>query len=828
MKNDKKPKKTEPEQLSAAKAEEKSAAESSAKGLGRIGRPEEVELPEELPVLPVSDVVVFPFGPAPLAIGKPRSLRLMEEASAKGRMLAVVAIKKETEEPGPDALYQVGTAAGILQMLKMPDGSMRALVQGLARVRLGPYTQTEPYLRARIEKLEEIHDDSPNTQGMARNLLSLFQKAVGLAPNLAEEMFVVASNLEDYGQMADFIASQLNLKTEERQDLLETLVLSERLTRLTRYLNRELEILEIGSKIQAEMKEEMDKAQREAFLRSQLRAIQKELGEEDEVAQETNELRKKLDEANLPPEVKKEAERELDRLSRLHPASPERAVSRTYLDWLVELPWSSSTEDQIDLKQAAAVLDEDHHDLEKVKERVLEYLAVRKLKKDMRGPILCFVGPPGVGKTSMGQSIARALGRKFVRLSLGGIRDEAEVRGHRRTYVGALPGRIIQSIRKAGANNPVFMLDEVDKVGADYFRGDPSAALLEVLDPEQNHSFEDHYLAVPFDLSQVMFITTANLIEPIIPALRDRMETIALPGYTEPQKVEIARQFLLPRQMKENGLPEGAVEFTAEALASIINDYTREAGVRNLEREIANVLRKIARKLGEDGSEAAVPTTIKPEDLAKYLGPRRFRGEVTEGEDEIGVATGLAVTEAGGEVLFVEATLIPGGKGNLILTGRLGDVMQESARAALTYATTRAEKFGATPKFREQSDIHIHVPAGGTPKDGPSAGVAMVSALVSAVTGRPLHKRVAMTGEITLHGRVLPIGGVKEKVLAAHRSGCSQVVLPKENDRDLEEIPEFVRQQLKITFVSHMDEVLPIVLADATQPAQAPEPAAVG
>ena len=793
----------------------------------RLGRPDVLDLPDELPILPVTDVVIFPFAPVPLSIGKPRSLRLMQETSAQGRLLGIMRIKNDVEDPGPEDLEPVGTAVGIVQMLNMPDGTIRALVQGLARIKTVDYSQTEPYLKAKVEKLQDIKEDSPQMQGLVRNLLSLFQRAVSLAPYLNEEMYVVASNLEDPGQLTDFIATHLNLKPEERQELLETLSVTERLTQLTVYLNRELEILEIGSKIQADMKEQMDKAQREAFLRAQMRSIQKELGEEDEAAQEINELREKLESAPLSPEARKDAERELERLTRLHPASPERAVVRTYLDWILELPWTKGSEDTIDMKRAAAVLEEDHYDLEKVKERILEYLAVRKLKQDMKGPILCFVGPPGVGKTSMGQSIARATGREFVRLSLGGIRDEAEIRGHRRTYVGAMPGRIIQSIRRAGTNNPVLMLDEVDKVGTDFMHGDPSAALLEVLDPAQNFSFEDHYLGIPFDLSKVLFITTANLMEPISPALRDRMEIISLPGYTEPQKVEIARRFLAPRQIEENGLAQSAVEITPETLSKVVTEYTREAGVRNLEREIATILRKIARKLAEEGGIEG-PLCIEPEQVPDYLGPRRFRGEVTEAGDEVGVATGLAVTEAGGDVLFVEAQLIPGGKGNLILTGRLGDVMQESARAALTYATTRCEKYGVSPHFREKYDIHIHVPAGATPKDGPSAGVAMTAALISAITGRPLRKQVAMTGEITLRGRVLPIGGVREKVLAAHRAGCTDVTLPKENDRDLEGIPEFVLNELKVHFVNHLDELMPIVLGGQPQlepPVEPLEPA---
>jgi ATP-dependent Lon protease len=778
----------------------------------QVSPPEAEKFPDELPVLPVTEVVIFPSAPAPLAIGKPRSLRLMEETSARNRMIALVGVKRAAEEPTPEDLYEIGTAAGIVQMLKMPDGSIRALVQGLARIKVGPYTQNDPYLRAKVTKLEEIQDDSQETQALARNIVALFQKAIELAPYLSEELLVVTSNLEEPGQIADFIASQVNFKVEERQDLLETINVKERLGKLTRLLNRELEILEIGSKIQAEMKQEMDKAQREAFLRSQLRAIQRELGEEDEATQEVNELREKMEKADLSEEARKEAERQLDRLGHMHPASPERAVIRTYLDWMIELPWTIGTEDCLNMKQASEILETDHYDLEKVKERILEYLAVRKLKQDMKGPILCFVGPPGVGKTSMGQSIARAMGRKFIRLSLGGVRDEAEIRGHRRTYVGALPGRIIQGIRRAGSNNPVFMLDEVDKLGAD-FRGDPSAALLEVLDPEQNRTFEDHYLSLPFDLSKVMFVTTANLMDPIPPALRDRMEVIQLPGYTEPQKLEIARRYLVPRQLQENGLGEKLVEFSEAAISCIISDYTREAGVRNVEREIAHVLRKVARRIAENGRKNK-KIKITPRSLPEYLGPRRFYSEVTRGKDQIGIATGLAVTEAGGEILFVEATLIPGGKGNLILTGRLGDVMQESARAALTYTSTRSQKYGVAPDFREKYDLHIHVPAGATPKDGPSAGVAMAAALVSAVSGRPLRKRVGMTGEITLQGRVLPIGGVKAKILAAHRAGCAEVILPKDNDKDMEDIPDFVRQEMKITFVSHMDELLPIVLAD--------------
>ena len=627
---------------------------------------------------------------------------------------------------------------------------------------------------------------------------------------MPSELDIAALNIPDPGSLADFVAAHINLNLEERQELLGAIDVAERIKKLTTFVNRELEVLELGSKIQSQAKEEMTKAQREFFLREQLRAIQKELGEGDERTIEISELKEKIAEAKLPPEASKEAERELDRLSKMPPAAAEYTVSRTYLDWLINLPWSKSTEDNLDIGQASQVLDEDHYDLNKVKDRVLDYLAVRKLKPDMKGPILCFVGPPGTGKTSVGQSIARALGRKFVRMSLGGIRDEADIRGHRRTYVGALPGRIIQGLRRSESNNPLFMLDEIDKVGAD-FRGDPSAALLEVLDPEQNFSFIDHYLDVPFNLSKVMFITTANIVDPIPPALLDRMEVIELPGYTENEKLHIARRFIIPKQLNENGLTPQQLEVNDEAVLGITRNYTREAGLRNLEREIGTICRKVARQIAGGNEET---TVVSQDELHDYLGPIKFRCEIAEEADEIGVATGLAWTPTGGDIIFVEATLIPG-KGNLILTGRLGDVMQESAQAALTYARSRTGSLGIPQNFYEKSDAHVHVPAGAIPKDGPSAGITMATALISALSKRPARRDICMTGEITLRGKVLPVGGVRDKVLAAHRGGLRGVILPKENEKDLEEVPQEIKEKLQFIFVENIDEALEVALNEA-------------
>jgi ATP-dependent Lon protease len=770
---------------------------------------EKFHIPEELPIFPSGQTVVYPAIIIPIGTGEEKLVRLIDEAASKDKFVGFFAQRPDSDKPLPESLYSVGTVAIIARMFKLPDGSIRAFFQGISRARVKEITQVEPYLKARIEVLEDRVERGTELEALTKNLLNLFQKAVELAPNLPAELSIAALNIPEPGTLADFVAAHISLKPEEAQEILETLDVSERIKKLTAYINRELEVLELGSKIQSQVKQEMDKAQREYFLREQLKAIQKELGELDERTMEINELKAKIAEAKLPPEAQKEAERELDRLAKMPPAAAEYTVSRTYLDWLISLPWAKSTEDNLDIAKAAQVLDEDHYDLEKVKERILDYLAVRKLKPDMKGPILCFVGPPGTGKTSVGQSIARALGRKFVRMSLGGIRDEADIRGHRRTYVGALPGRIIQGLRRAESNNPVFMLDEIDKVGAD-FRGDPSAALLEVLDPEQNYAFVDHYLDVPFDLSRVMFITTANITDTIPPALRDRMEVLELPGYTEQEKLHIARKYLLPRQLRENGLDAEKLEVSDEAILGIIRNYTREAGVRNLEREIGAICRKVARRMAE-GVDGRVEVT--PDKLPEYLGVRKFLHEVAERGDEVGVATGLAWTPVGGDVIFVEAALIPG-RGNLILTGKLGDVMQESAKAALTYARSRATSLGVPEDFYEKRDVHIHVPAGAIPKDGPSAGITMAVALISALTGRPVNREIAMTGEITLRGKVLPVGGIKEKVLAAHRAGIRKVVLPKENEKDLEEVPEQIKQELNFIFAEDIDGALEVALKD--------------
>ncbi|MCD6391484.1 MAG: endopeptidase La [Dehalococcoidia bacterium] len=766
---------------------------------------EKFRIPEELPILPQNEIVVYPSLIVPLATAEEKILKLIDDAASGDKLVGFFAQRPDSQEATD--LYSVGTAAIIARMLKLPNNSVQVFFQGLSRIGLKKVTQVQPYLKAQVEVIEDKIEKTAELEALVRNLTGLFQKVVDLAPNLPSALNIAVLNMPDPGSLADFVAAHINLALEERQEILEAIDVAERIRKLTTFVNRELEVLELGSKIQSQAKEEMTKAQREFFLREQLKAIQKELGEADERTIEINELKEKIAAAKLPAEASKEAERELNRLTKMPPAAAEYTVSRTYLDWLLNLPWSKCTEDNLDISQASQVLDQDHYDLDKVKERILDYLAVRTLKPDMRGPILCFVGPPGTGKTSVGQSIARALGRKFVRISLGGIRDEADIRGHRRTYVGALPGRIIQGLRRAESNNPLFMLDEIDKVGTD-FRGDPSAALLEVLDPEQNHSFVDHYLDVPFDLSQVMFITTANIVDPIPPALLDRMEVIELPGYTENEKLHIAKKFLIPKQLKENGLTTQQLEIEDEAVLGIIRNYTREAGLRNLEREIDTICRKIARRIAEGKKE---PTIITADKLHDFLGARKFRYEIAEEADEVGVATGLAWTPAGGDVIFVEATTVPG-KGNLILTGKLGDVMQESAKAALTHVRTltacEQPKFDIPKNFYANNDIHIHVPAGAIPKDGPSAGITMAVALASAVTKHLVSKDVGMTGEITLRGKVLPVGGIRDKVLAAHRAGLKKVILPKENEKDLEEIPKEVKEDLQFIFVKSIDEAL--------------------
>jgi len=764
-------------------------------------------IPEILPVLPLKDTVIYPHIIVPLLITREEFVKLVDDALTADRLVAAVASREEVEVPEPEQLHDIGTAAAIIRMLKLPDGSMQLFVQGVQRIRVQEYVERQPYLKARVEKVKEVVEESVELEGLARNVLTQFKNMVSLAPYLPNEIFIAAMNISEPNNLADFIASNINIELEEKQELLEALNVKDRLEKLTVFLNKEIEILEIGSRIQSEVQTEMSKSQREYFLREQLKAIQKELGEVDERTMEINEFREKMDEIGMPEAARKEAERELDRLAKMPVAAAEYTVARTYLEWLTSLPWNVSTDDNLDIKRARQVLDEDHYDLDKVKDRIVEYLAVRKLKEDMKGPILCFVGPPGVGKTSLGQSIARALGRKFVRISLGGMHDEAEIRGHRRTYIGALPGRIIRGIQRAGSNNPVFMLDEVDKIGAD-FRGDPASALLEVLDPEQNHSFSDHYLDVDFDLSKVMFITTANTPIPIHPALLDRMEVLELPGYTEVEKVHIATDHLLPRQFEAHGLKKSQITITEEALRGIIRNYTREAGVRNLEREIATVCRKVARDIAAGKRKSR---KIGEKDLHELLGPSKFRFEVLEEDDEVGVATGLAWTEAGGDVLFVEAQVMPG-EGDLILTGKLGDVMQESAKAALTYCRSVADRYGVEADFFKNNDMHVHVPAGAIPKDGPSAGVTMATALMSSITRRKVRKEVGMTGEITLRGKVLPIGGLKEKVLAAHRAGVKKIIIPEENQKYLEEIPVFIRKDLKFVPVKHIEEVLKVAL----------------
>ncbi|MCD6290075.1 MAG: endopeptidase La [Anaerolineae bacterium] len=765
----------------------------------------------EYTVIPLSNMVVFPRMVAPLFIGRDRSVRAVEAAMAVNMPIMVVAQRDgDLENPEPDDLYTVGTEVTIIRTLHMPDGSTSVLSQGRQRIQISEFTQVEPFLKARgIPITEKAHEGLP-TEALMRAALALFEKCIQLDPDLPEEAYVAAMNIDEPGWLADLIASVLDMGVEEKQGLLEMFDSMERLQRLSILLGRELDVLELENRIHQQVQEEMDRSQREYFLREQMRVIQSELGEADEQTREINELREKLEAAGLPEEAFKKAERELERLATMPPVAPEAAIIRTYLDWLADLPWQTATEDNMDIAHAAEILDKHHYGLSKAKERILEYMAVRKLAPDkMRQPILCFVGPPGTGKTSMGRSIAEALGRKFVRISLGGVRDEAEIRGHRRTYIGAMPGRIIQTMRTAGTLNPLFMLDEIDKVGLD-FRGDPAAALLEVLDPEQNHAFVDHYLDVPYDLSKVMFITTANVLDTVPPALRDRMEVIPFSGYIEEEKLAIARQFLVPRQIEENGLTGHKLSFSEQALRTIIREYTYEAGVRNLERNIAQICRKVARRVAE-GKPA--PHHVIPASLHKYLGPPEFTFGMAEEQDEIGVATGLAVTEAGGDLLSVEVTLM-NGKGNLLLTGQLGEVMQESAQAALSYARSHADELGFGQVDFDKLDIHIHVPEGAIPKDGPSAGITIATALISALSRRPIRRKVGMTGEITLRGRVLPIGGLKEKVLAAHRARLETVIVPRKNQKDLVEIPRRVRRDLKIVLVERMDEVLSIALVE--------------
>jgi len=776
-------------------------------------------IPGELPVLPLRDTVLFPNSFMPLAVAREASVRLIDEATSSGRMIGVFTQREAgVEEPLLDDLYPIGTATHIHKMFKLPDGSLRLIVQGLARVRLDRLVQTRPYLRGAVVAADESlrEEDHLEIDALQRNIKSNFQQVVSLSPVLSDDLQALAANITDPGKLADFIASSLTtIGTPVKQEVLDTLDIRARMDTLNRILIKELEVLELGSKIQSQVQSEVGKNQREYFLREQLKAIQKELGEGDDQAREIDELRAKVDAAGMPDAVKKEALRELDRLSKMPVAAAEYTVSRTYMDWIVALPWAKRTEDSIDLKRTKGILDADHSGLEKVKDRVLEYLAVRKLNPDVKGPILCFLGPPGVGKTSLAKSIANSLGRKFVRVSLGGMRDEAEIRGHRRTYIGALPGQIIQGLRRAESKNPVFILDEIDKLGSD-FRGDPASALLEVLDPEQNNTFRDHYLDVPFDLSEVLFLTTANVLDPIPPALRDRMEVLELAGYTEEEKLKIAIEHLIAKQVTNHGLSAENVEFTERAIRAVIRGYTREAGVRNLEREIGALCRKVARRRAE-GDESRI--VITDDIVVEMLGAPTFLDEEIENRTkDPGVAVGLAWTPSGGEVLFVEASRMQGG-GSLTLTGHLGDVMKESARTALSWFRAHAQHYGVNPEFYKDAEIHLHVPSGAIPKDGPSAGVTMVTALASELTGRPVRGDVAMTGEITLSGRVLPVGGIKEKVLAARRLGITEVILPRQNEKNIkEDLTEDLRAELTIHYVTLIEEVTAIALRpSATQ-----------
>jgi ATP-dependent Lon protease len=770
---------------------------------------EKVAIPHRLPILPLRGTVLFPELILPIMVGRKKSVKLIDEAMEGDRIIGVVTQhSSEVEDPTPSELYTVGVAAHLVRMVREVDGTQRVIVQGLERIKISRYIQDDPYFVAEVKALPEEEATGVEIDALVMNLKNLFQKAVELAPHLTVELKNMVMNIKDAGILADIVASNLNINPSEKQEVLEIVKVKDRLNKVHLLLAREVQILELGDKIQSQVKEDIDKTQREYYLREQMKAIKKELGEIDEHSAELKELKEKIENAGMPEEARKAAEKEIERLSKMPPASAEYTVARTYLDWLVELPWSKSTDDNLAIDHAHKILDEDHYDLEKVKKRILEYLAVRKLKKDMKGPILCFVGPPGVGKTSLGMSIARAMERKFTRISLGGVRDEAEIRGHRRTYVGALPGRIIQGIKKTGSNNPIFMLDEVDKIGTD-FRGDPSSALLEVLDPEQNFSFSDHYIDVPFDLSKVMFITTANVLETIPPALKDRMEVLELPGYADDEKLMIAKEHLIPKQLNEHGLSTDLLEFNDEPLLGIINSYTREAGVRNLEREIAAVCRAVAKEVAEGKKEKV---TVELEMLHKFLGPVKFFPEIAERTSDPGVATGLAWTPTGGDIIFVEATKMNGEKG-LSLTGQLGEVMKESAQAALSYVRSKAKELGIEENFYQKNDIHIHVPAGAIPKDGPSAGIAMFIALTSLLTNKSVRSDVAMTGEITLRGMILPVGGIKEKVLAGKRAGIKTIILPQKNEKDLEELADHVKEGLEFKFVQRMDEVVKIALS---------------
>ncbi|HEC79346.1 MAG TPA: endopeptidase La [candidate division WOR-3 bacterium] len=765
-----------------------------------------IQIPDELGIIPIKGGVVFPDQPIPLIIHTPKLAKLIDEILTTNKLAGALTQRDPNiEEPKPNEVFTTGCVIQINKMLRFPDGTIRLLIRGLKRFKVVKFTQTEPYLKAKIKIITGEHKRTMAIEALMRNVVTMFQNLVSLAPYLPDELGAIILNINDPDHLADFVTSYTNFDFNEKQSLLEIVDPKERLTKLIPMLQKEISILELGAKIRSQVKNELDKGQREFYLREQLKAIQKELGESDDHSREIEELRKKILAAKMPEQTEKVALKELERLSRIPPQAAEYTVARTYIDWLVTIPWSKSSKDNLDIKRAERILNEDHYDLEKVKQRILEYLAVKKLKPDSKGTILCFIGPPGVGKTSLGRSIARALGRKFVRISLGGIRDEAEIRGHRRTYVGALPGRIIQSLKNCGTNNPVFMLDEIDKVGAD-FRGDPSSALLEVLDPEQNNSFSDHYLEVPFDLSKVMFIATGNVVDPIIPALKDRMEIIELPGYILEEKLQIAKKYLIPRRIQESGLKNTHVAFTDGALKRLISEYTKEAGVRNLERAIGSICRKIAKRVAE-GKRRKVTITAKK--LQQFLGPPKTYSEVAARKGEIGVATGLAWTPFGGEILFVESITMFGKKG-LILTGLLGDVMKESCQAALSHLKTKFPSWNLPEDFLKDKDIHIHIPSGAIPKDGPSAGLAVAMSLASLFKQKPINPKIAFSGEITLTGRVLPVGGIKEKVIAAKRAGIETVVLPLDNKKELSEIPKHVKAGLSFIFVKNIDQALRI------------------
>lgn len=776
-----------------------------------------IVIPGEIGVLPLRNSVLFPHAIMPISVGRRKTLNLLDDVTREGKPIAVVSQRRpEEDDPDPSAMYRVGTAARILKVVKLNGNNVNLIIQGMRRLRIDRFVATEPFVKASVAPLEDVLDQGVELEALVRSLMNKFQELVQNSPTISNDLgeMVLSAGSSDPGRLSDLAASVINASVEEKIGLLERNNVRDRVQKLLEIITRELELQAISSRIQSQVADEVGRTQKQYYLREQMKAIQRELGEEDDRTQEMEELRKKIQAANMPEEPRKAAEKELERLSKMPPQAAEYTVSRTYLDWLVNLPWSVQTEDKLDVVEAKKILDEDHYDLEKIKDRIVEFLAVRQLKKDLKGPILCFAGPPGVGKTSLGRSIARAMGRKFVRISLGGIRDEAEIRGHRRTYIGSLPGRIVQGIKRAGTNNPVFVLDEIDKVGAD-FRGDPSSALLEVLDPEQNNAFSDHYLEVPFDLSRVFFITTANVLDTIPPALRDRMEILRLPGYTEEEKVEITRQHLIPRQRQEHGLTPDHLEFADDGIRSLINNYTREAGVRSLDREVANLCRKIARRVVEGATDRVIADAGK---ITELLGPVRFFREIAERSDRSGVAVGLAWTQVGGEILFVESTRMKG-KGKVTITGRLGDVMRESALAALSWIRTNAASLRIDDDVFDKSDFHIHVPAGAIPKDGPSAGVTLTVSLVSLLTGLPVPPDLAMTGEITLRGKVLPVGGIKEKVIAAKSAGIRRVLLPDKNEKDLEDVAEPVRQALTFSFVSEIDQILDLSFGPALRDA---------